>query len=283
MKEFFGVGGFQRVAEGAWSWQHILFVSLMLITTIVLAVWLGKKFKDKEQSSKNKVLIWSAILIDGFELIKIIVNCSIEGFAAMRTMLPLFLCSIQLIAIPMAAFTKGKMKDAALDFVMTFGILGGVFGTVGATQNYNAYPVLSMPNVVSAITHCISAFASLYIIIAKMQSMKMQNIWMTLAILSGFTVAALVANFALDYNYMFLMSHDGTPYVLLWNLVGGNPVLYAVGVVVIFVLYIVLYYYVYYWITTKTNPFARKGAVFAPSAQVQAELATSEDKPISEE
>ena len=46
----------------------------------------------------------------------------------------------------------------------------------------------------------------------------------TLGILGGFTVAALIANLTLDYNYMFLMSHDGTPYVLLWNLVGGNPI-----------------------------------------------------------
>ena len=78
-------------------------------------------------------------------------------------MLPLFLCSIQLITIPLAAFTKGKIKEASLDFVLIFGILGAVFGTVGATQIYNANPVFSMDPIVSAITHSISGFASLYI------------------------------------------------------------------------------------------------------------------------
>ena len=53
---------------------------------------------------------------------------------------------------------------------------------------------------------------------------KRENMIITLGILGGFTVAALIANWTLDYNYMFLMSHDGTPYVLLWNLVGGNPI-----------------------------------------------------------
>jgi flagellar motor component MotA len=67
------------------------------------------------------------------------------------------------------------LKEASLDFVLTFGILGAVFGTVGATQNYSAYPVLSMPNVFSAITHCISGFASLYIIISGMESMKKEK------------------------------------------------------------------------------------------------------------
>ena len=279
MKEFFGIGGFQREPEGAWSWQHILFVSLVVITAISLAIWLGKTFANREDKEKNKVLIWAAILIDGFELIKIIVNCSIDGIAAMRVMLPLFLCSIQLIAIPLAAFSKGRIREASLDFVMIFGILGGVLGTVGAVQNYNAYPVLSMPNVVSAITHSISAFASLYIMIAKMRSMKMENMWITLTILGGFTAAALIANFALDYNYMFLMSHDGTPYVIFWNLVGGIQVLYTITVIAIFVVYILGFYYIYNWIVTKTNPFAKKpSAEPTPTFEAQAAIAVAEDK-----
>ena len=246
MKEFFGVGGFQRAAEGAWSWQHILFVSLMLITTIALAVWLGKKFKDKEQSSKNKVLIWSAILIDGFELIKIIVNCSIEGFAAMRTMLPLFLCSIQLITLPLAAFSKGRVKEAALDFVFIFGILGAILGTYGAGQNYACYPVLSFDNVVSGVTHCISGFSSLYIAVSGMASMKRKNIFITFAILCGTCIAAYVANVLVDYNYMFLMAGDGTPYDIVYNWVGGHRVLYPCAVVLLFLLYISAFYGIYY-------------------------------------
>ena len=283
MKEFFGIGGFQREPEGAWSWQHILFVSLMLLAAIGLAIYLGKKLCDKDVTEKNKVLIWAAILIDGFELIKIIVNCSIDGFAAMRTMLPLFLCSIQLIAIPLAAFSKGRIKEASLDFVMTFGILGGVFGTVGAVQNYNAYPALSMPNVVSAITHCISAFASLYIMISKMQSMKRENMWITLSILGGFAVLALIANLALDYNDLFLMSHDGTPYVIFWNLVGGNPVLYPIIVVLLFVIYLVGFYYIYEWIVTKTNPFAKKISDGTQTFEPLAAVAVAEDKSENEE
>ncbi len=251
MKEFFGIGGFQRVPEGAWSWQHILFVSLMLIATFTLAIWLGKIYRNKEEKSKNKVLIWAAILIDGFELIKIIVNCSIDGIEAMRTMLPLFLCSIQLITIPLAAFSRGRVKEAALDFVMTLGIIGGVFGTVGAAQNYNAYPVLSMPNVVSAITHCISVFASLYIMISGMISMKKRNIGITYGILTFFCIAAYIVNHLIDYNYMFLMRGDGTPYDIFYNLVSGHPVFYPLIVVGLFLIYIAAFYGIYFFIQKK--------------------------------
>jgi uncharacterized membrane protein YwaF len=84
-----------------------------------------------------------------------------------------------------------------------------------------------------------------------MESMKKENLWITLAILGGFTLAALIANLTLDYNYMFLMNHDGTPYVIFWNMVGGNRVLYAITVVLIFVIYILLYYYIYHWIKNR--------------------------------
>ena len=52
-KEFFGIGGFQRVPEGAWSWQHILFVSSMLAVAIGLAIILGKRFREKEEKQKK--------------------------------------------------------------------------------------------------------------------------------------------------------------------------------------------------------------------------------------
>jgi uncharacterized membrane protein YwaF len=244
MKEFFGIGGFTREPEGYLSWQHLTFVSFLMIAMVALAVFLGLRNKNRDDKKKNAVLIWAALLIDGFEIFKIILNCS-QDPEAWKTNLPLFLCSIQLITIPLAAFTRGRIKEASLDFVCIFGILGAVLGTIGAGQNYNAYPVLSFPNVVSGITHSISGFASLYIMISGLVSLKRKNMWITFSILGFFCAAALTANKLLDYNYMFLVRGDGTPYDVLYNLVGGSPILYPVGVILLFLLYISVYYLVF--------------------------------------
>lgn len=252
MKEFFGFGGYMRPAEGFLSWQHLLFVGSLLIAMTVLAVALGRKRRYGTAADKNRVLIGAALLIDGFELFKIVILClRHESYQPILHNLPLFLCSIQLIALPIAAFSKGQIKEAATDFVCIFGILGAVFGTIGAGQNYNAYPVLSFDNVVSGITHCISGFASLYILFAGMADMKKENIGITFAILLGFCVAAYIANVTIPYNYMFLMAGDGTPYDILYNLVGGNRVIYPLSVVALFLLYIGIYYWVFYLITNK--------------------------------
>ena len=55
----------------------------------------------------------------------------------------------------------------------------------------------------------------------------------------------------IGYNYMFLMRGDGTPYDLVYNAVGGSPVLYPLCVVGMFLLYIALFYRVVYLLRRK--------------------------------
>lgn len=252
MREFFGFGGYQREPEGYFSWQHIVFVTTLVVIMAALAIWLGLRNRHRDERVKNKVLIIAALAIDGFELWKIILLCFRAGdpWDWLYT-LPLFLCSIQLITIPLAAFSKGRLREAALDFVFIFGLLGALLGTYGAGNNYGSYPVLSFDNVVSGITHCISGFAALYIGISGMASMKKRNIFISFSILLSFCLAALIANIALDYNYMFLRRGDGTPYDIFYNLVGGNPIIYPIIVIGLFILYITVFYLIYMRLAKK--------------------------------
>ncbi len=270
MKDFFGFGGYTREPEGFLSWQHLLFVGLLLGTMVLLAVFLGKQKKDQSQTEKNRVLMWSAILIDALELFKITVLClRSESVDPILYNLPLFLCSIQLIALPLAAFSSGRMQEAATDFVCIFGILGAVFGTVGAGQNYNAYPVLSLDNVMSGFTHSISGFASLYLLFSKMASLKKKNIPITFTIITVFCSLAYLANVLIPYNYMFLMAGDGTPYDILYNLVGGSRIFYPLLVVGLFLLYIALFYYIFYKISNRKKKEEVVVVCAQPALQIQ--------------
>ena len=252
LKEFFGFGGYQREPEGFMSWQHLTFVTSLMIVMTLLAIYFGKRNKNKDDKIKNRVLIWAALLIDGFEIFKIIM-LSIINEDPMHFLydLPLFLCSIQLITIPLAAFSKGRVKEAALDFVFIFGLLGAALGTYGVGNNYGSYPVLSFDNVISGITHSISGFASLYIAISGLTSMKIKNLPITFIILFFFGISAYIVNITIDYNYMFLVRGDGTPYDILYNLVNGHKVIYPIMVMVLFIIYIILFNIIYHLITHK--------------------------------
>lgn len=254
MKEFFGFGGYLREPEGFLSFEHIAFVTFLMVVMVLLAVFIGKRFKGKSEKEKNIPLIYAALLIDGLEIFKIILMC-IRGKDPMGwlTELPLFLCSIQLITIPLAAFAKGRVKESAMDFVAIFGILGALLGTYGAGNNYGTYPVLCFDNVVSGITHSISGFASLYIMISGLLTLKKKNIIITFSILFGFCITAYVVNMLIDYNYMFLVRGDGTPYEILYSLVQGHKVFYPLTVVGLFVLYILCFYGVHRLIKKKAD------------------------------
>lgn len=252
LREFFGFGGYERPVEGYMSWQHLVSVSVWFAIVIALAIWLGIVNKNKTEKEKNKVLVWTAIIIDGFEFFRIVMESFVRKDPTYWLYsLPLFLCSIQFITIPIAAFAKGRLKEVGLDFVFIFGILAAVMGLYFAGQNYGAYPVFSFYNVASAITHGISGFASLYIVISGMASMRKKNLPLTFAIMFGVSVLAYIANILLDYNYFFLMRGDGTPYDIIFNLVNGNPVIYPLIVVLLLVVYIFVFNGVYNLIKNK--------------------------------
>lgn len=255
MKEFFGIGGYQRIPEGYMSWQHLVFVTSLMVIMTALAVFFGLRQKKLGEKAKNKVMVITAIvliLVEAFKYSVLGIKAGMENDPEWWTVnLPLFLCSIQLFTIPLAAFAKGRVKEASMDFVMIFGILGAILGTYAAAQNYDCYPVLSFNNVISGLTHTIAGFASLYVMISGLGRLKWKNMWITFAILFSVCAMALSANAWLDYNYMFLRRGDGTPYDILYNLVGGNEILYPMGVIGLFLIYITGFYVVHILIAKR--------------------------------
>ena len=252
MREFFGFGGYERIPEGYFSWQHLTFVTCLMILMALSAFLLGKKNANKTEKEKNKVLVITAIVMDAIELARIVIVCFRLG-EPMHWLyeLPLFMCSIHFIVLPLAAFSKARLREASLDFVVIFGILAALFGTYFAGQNYGTYPVLSLDNVASGLTHSLSGFASLYILRAGLASMKKKNIPITFGIITGGCLLAYIANAIVDYNYMFLRRGDGTPYDLFLNLVKGNQIIYPILVLLLFFGYIALFYGAYFLICKR--------------------------------
>ena len=102
--------------------------------------------------------------------------------------------------------------------------------------------------------------AALYILIAGMAGMRRRDSLITVGVLFAFCGAAYGANCLLDYNYMFLMAGDGTPYDIAYNLVGGSPVLYPLLVVALFLVYIAAFYGVTALIRRRKKSSATLGA-----------------------
>ena len=97
-----------------------------------------------------------------------------------------------------------------------------------------------------------------------MTSMKPKNIGITFAILLSFCIAALIANYTIPYNYMFLTRGDGTPYDIVYNLVNGNQILYPLIVILLFIIYVSIFYLIFFLIKKSKN---KKAVVQAEQKQ----------------
>lgn len=257
---YFGFGGDLYEAEGWFSWQHLVFVTSAILITVLLSVFFARKYKDKNRNEKLKPLKVASIIMLSAETLKIILVCfRNHDVWAFRSVLPLFLCSILLISLPIAAFGKGRVQESALDFTQIFGYIACLAGTYLA-GNIFASPILSFHVNVSVFTHCISCFAALYITLTGLSKMEKKNIWIVSAILLVFEIAALIVDIIqtpspYEGNYMFLIHPAGTPFSILMNAAGNIQALYTVYVMAIYFVYMFLFIGGYYLIT-KFKPKA---------------------------
>ena len=234
-----------RSPEGFLSWQHLLYATLMVALTVFLAVWLGKKFRHRNEPDKDRVMKIAAITILACELTKIVLISWRAGDPLkIRGMLPLFLCSINLFTIPLAAFAKGKLREFAQDAVFLYGMLCCLTGAYLAANYFNGSPVLSFDPMMSVTTHCIAGFVALYLPISGLLKVNIKKMFGALLLIFGVEVLAFLANCwnagtdgRYESNYMFLSNSAGTPFEIVNTLVGGHQVLYTIAVAALYLLY----------------------------------------------
>lgn len=131
---------------------------------VFLALRLGRKYRDKSIQEKRKPLRIAAIVMLTSEITKIILYCTQDGNAGIiRSNLPLFLCSIIFFTLPMAAFGKKRISDAAMNFTFVFGMLCCVVGTYLAANIYANNPIFCYSCLASNTAHCIAGFSAVYI------------------------------------------------------------------------------------------------------------------------
>ena len=238
-----------RPAEGFLSWQHLLYATLMVGLTVALALFLGRKYRDCSEKERDRVMKIAAIVMVSCELFKIVlISVRNRDPFSIRSMLPLFLCSINLFTIPFAAFGKGRWKELGRSAVAMYGMLCCLSGAYLAGNYFSSSPVLSFDPMMSVTTHCIAGFAGLYLFVSHLVRIEWKKGVQSLSLIFGVEVLAFLANLwnrdsdgQYESNYMFLDNPAGTPFDIIEDLVGGIPVLYTLAVGASYLLYGVLF------------------------------------------
>lgn len=239
-----------RQGDALFSWPHLLSVTVTLAIFIVLAILLGKKFKN-DKKAQDITLLVSGISIVVVEVAKLAYLC-VGSDNILKTLwgnFPLYLCDMQIYIIPLAALTKGRFRDWCLDFIAIWGILMGFFGTYFAGNIYPAHAAISWGAINSLLNHAISLFAGLFIFVTGLNKMEKRNIPFVVGILLVFMVSALIIDWTDNHNFMFFRTGDGTPFDLFKNYLSfGQIWVYDIWIFVLQCGYMVGFYYTYYLI-----------------------------------
>jgi len=189
-----------EIAVGTFSSTHLIILAILFLSMFLMVVFLKKK-SDAFQDKIIKIIAWSIVLLEIIRMIWIaMINPS--GFMLVA-FLPLHLCGLMAIFIPLAVYQK---SDVLIEFVYVAGIAGA--GMALLTPDVTMYPLLSLQFLQSMIIHALIFFAGVFYIFVKGYRPKFKNAPKVLSLLVLLAIAVFPVNLLLvdqQANYFFLM------------------------------------------------------------------------------
>lgn len=245
-----------RAPAGLFSWSHLLSVTIVLGGFLVLGYFLGKRFKENPRAQRIVLIITAASIILLWILkMAFLIPTSDDIPNTLLENLPLFFCDMMFFAVPIAAFSNGRVRDISFDFIAICGFLMGFMGTYLAGNIYTIRPAISYLSLNSLFGHSLAAFAAIFVFRADLNKMEKRNIPFVIGSLAIHMTVALIFDYITGKNYMFLFGGSGTPFGLILDLVQGNLIIYQIIIYHLQCGYIGVFYLIYYplskWIRSK--------------------------------
>ena len=260
----------ERAVDGMFSRAHLFTVTFILVHLVAIALYLGFKYKNNPKAISTvlkvsafiMIFLYIAELTDGFVgqfVEKGLRLDSQEGWlkflGSIVNCVPLYLCDIAIFAIPIIAFSKGKIKTVLSDFLAIWGIPMGVIGTYLAGNVFAVKPVFSFDGFLCIFIHVVPAAVTVFLYATGLASLKRENVWRVLVFFFGFSTFTLIYDYIFnglfDTNFMFFFKGDGTPFDMFRPYV-PLPV-YQIIVFSLYAAYILAFYGVFFLIKNKID------------------------------
>ncbi|HYC34726.1 MAG TPA: hypothetical protein VEC13_03255 [Candidatus Paceibacterota bacterium] len=190
---------------------HITFIILSLILVPILAR-LSKRLSE-EAFKKILIVIFVATLL--LEIFKIYFESSLRFEAGLGFewggILPLYICSMFIYMLPFAIWAKNShIKRAAVAFLATFGIIGGVANSIHPNI-LNEYPVWSFAGLHSLVFHFVMITVGVSLWVRQYYKAGLKDILLGYAALLVFAIPIAALDYIFMWDYMYLLNGGQTP------------------------------------------------------------------------
>ncbi len=201
------ITGFQ---SDLFSVPHLVFIGLVFLFSF-LTIWL---FRNADRQKIGKWLKVQAVFTAVLEVVKI----SWESYYDITTgqgfnaagLLPIYTCSLLIYMLPLAAWGKGKLRDCALAFLTTIGMLFGAIGVIYC-NGLNFYPFWTFGAFYSLYFHMSMFLTGVILLSSGYARPEWKNVGLSFLPISLLALIAIPVDYALNTDYMQLYSGSGVP------------------------------------------------------------------------
>lgn len=220
-----------ETACGMFTLPHIISLIFCLLL-IALAVYLSRKFDEGKIKKTTKIM---AYVFTIWEICKIAFKLSIGEFYFFDHWIPLYYCSLFIVALWLCAYGKGYAYKLGEAFILGGCILGGVAFLVVPTTSLMDYPVYHFLSIHSMLFHSSMVYMGILYIFKHQTHLGKDTYLKYAAFVGGVCVFAIILNLITGENFMIVSSPVNIPVKIINSLSEACPWLYTVCVTVLYV------------------------------------------------
>lgn len=214
---------------------HIILIVLTVLTVPLFS------YLSIKQGWVDSIMKGIAIVILFFDPAYWIWEYQTFGQFRMESTLPLYLCSLFWMLMPIAAFSKkGFLKQMSLATIGTVCLISGIMGFV-FNYHIDVYPIISFVGIRTLLYHYLMIFVGVliwvshyYVVQPGDQVKAFIPVWILL-------IPGLILNFMYGYDYGYTAGGKGTPFTILSDIL---PI--PIFLVVLYCLFFLIVWFLFY-------------------------------------
>lgn len=173
-------------------------IALIIIALVILvSLKIFSKMKQEKARIVIRILAIVLVLVD-LSHTYWMYKCGVTGFIKL---LPLHICALNIIFIPLAVFTKNKVL---CEYIYAFSIIGGTFGVMFPSGVSGSYPIIHFQTIQTFIFHGLLILIPLAQIVSKEFMPDVKNIYKVHILFLIIAVLVGMLDYTFDENYMFI-------------------------------------------------------------------------------
>lgn len=199
----------QSVAKpsGLFNAAHLIYF-VVTLAAVFTALYFTRHISESHCLTLIRIV---AVTLAVIEAIKIIFVLCTAGRTDLNSYIPLYFCSIEIYASMFAAFAAGRLKRIGEVFMMTGGIVGGIFFIAYPLSSLSFYPAFHLVSLQSFVFHGIMIFVGLLMLVCGYRRLSIRDLWRYAVAVVTVSTVAFIVNLNLGTNFMFIsQNYPGT-------------------------------------------------------------------------